>query len=222
MKAVFGLFYSMRLVGVTPNRRITSWAIPIFYTDKNAVNNAKDALKAMADTEPEKLDISVFNLMIHVLAVKKKYDEALSVLDQLYEIGLKPNSETLDAVLDVCIHDQDVPLGKTLYNRMISQNVEKTPSVLSKMVTLLSTSDDYEDAFKFLEEMKQLGMTPYRGAYFQLVKVLACSNDPRLDMALEDMSIYNYEQSAFLKTYIERAKERNLKEESDRAPTLSL
>ncbi|CAO3661355.1 unnamed protein product [Rhizopus stolonifer] len=207
MKATFELFHVMRTAGIIPNRKTVTPIISIFVRDKNAIRNAKDALNKIASTEPEKLDITAFNLVIHVLASKGEHDDALSVLNQIYELKLKPNSETLDAALDICIHDQNIPLGVTMYKNMISDGIQRTPSIMSKMVTLMCTSDDYEDAFKYLEEMKQLDMIPYRGSYYKLVKKLATFNDPRLSVALEDMDAYGYELSTHLRRYIQRAEE---------------
>ncbi|KAG0736965.1 hypothetical protein G6F57_012540 [Rhizopus arrhizus] len=203
----FELFNVMRAVGIIPNKKTVAPIVSIFVHDKNAIEKAKDALHHIASANSEKLDIAAFNLVIHVLASSGKNEEAISLLNQIDEFGLKPNNETLDAALDACIHSKDVTLGEEIYKDMISKGVKKTVSTLNKMVVLMCTQDDYEDAFKYLEEMKHLSMVPYRGSYYKLVKKLAASNDSRLNIALDDMKDYGYKLSTHLEQYIQKAEE---------------
>lgn len=213
--STFQVFTAMRKVGVIPNKRT---ALPVAHKlgkDKNAVRKARDALEEMAKTEGQEVDIAAFNLIIHAFAYNKEYDEAITMFGRAKEFGVKPDTETLDAALDACIHCKDAELGTMLYQEQMSRGIKATATTLSKMVTLMCTQGDYEDAFKYLERMKKLHLIPLRGCYFKLVKTLAAANDPRLDIAIDDMKAYGYNLSNHMEEYMENEVEKRLKAVED-------
>lgn len=200
--STFKVFNAMRKVGVIPTRKT---ALPLAYKlghDKNAIRNARDTLEEMAAKGKDEVDVAAFNLVIHAFAFNKEYDEAISMFGRAKEFGVKPNTETLDATLDACIHCRDAELGETIYQEQLSKGVKPTASTLSKMVTLMCTQEDYQDAFKYLEKMKRANMIPLRGAYFKLVKTLATANDPRLKLAIEDMEACGYTLSSHMEEFM--------------------
>jgi pentatricopeptide repeat protein len=208
--STFQVFTAMRKVGVIPNKKT---ALPIAYQlgrDKNAIKKARDIIEKMAKTNGQEVDISAFNLIIHAFAFNKEYDEAISLYARAKEFGVEPNSETLDATLDACIHCKDAELGQVIYQEQLSRGVKATESTLSKMVTLMCTQEDYEDAFKYLEKMKRSNLIPLRGCYFKLVKTLSAANDPRLEMAIDDMRAYGYNLSNHMEEYMEDEVEKRL------------
>ncbi|KAL9544690.1 hypothetical protein PS6_008641 [Mucor atramentarius] len=203
----FKVFSSMRKIGIIPDKKT---ALPVAYKigrDINAIHKAKEALQDMAD-HGEPVDVTAFNLVIHAFAFNQKYDEAISQYGQAKRLGVTPNSETLDATLDACIHCKDAELGVSIYQECVSQGIKVSATSLSKMVTLMCTQEDYEDAFTYLERMKKLKMIPLRGCYFKLVKTLSRANDPRLEIALEDMRAYGYATSTHMHEFMEREEEK--------------
>jgi tetratricopeptide (TPR) repeat protein len=203
----FKVFSSMRKIGIIPDKKS---ALPVAYKigrDINAIHKAKDALQDISD-RGELVDVTAFNLVIHAFAFNKKYDEAISQYGQAKRLGVTPNSETLDATLDACIHCKDAELGKSIYQECISRGIKASVTSLSKMVTLMCTQEDYEDAFTYLERMKKLKMIPLRGCYFKLVKTLSRANDPRLETALEDMRAYGYDSSTHMNEFMEKEDEK--------------
>ncbi|KAI7906506.1 uncharacterized protein BX663DRAFT_427445 [Cokeromyces recurvatus] len=203
-KSTFKVLTVMRKVGIKPNKRTVK---PIAYKvgqDKNSICIAQDALAHIA-AESQEVDVVAFNLIIHALAHNGENDDAFNFYNRAEEFGVTPNDETLDAVLDACIHAKDAELGKLVYRKFISSGrTLATVSNLSKMVTLMCTQSDYEDAFTYLEKMKKLRMIPLQGCYYKLVKTLANANDPRLSLAISDMTAYGYPISNHLNTFIER------------------
>ncbi|KAL0142846.1 hypothetical protein V8B55DRAFT_1350665 [Mucor lusitanicus] len=203
----FKVFSSMRKIGIIPDKKT---ALPVAYKigrDINAIHKAKEALQDMAD-RGEPVDVTAFNLVIHAFAFNRKYDDAISLYGQAKRLGVAPNSETLDATLDACIHCKDAELGVSIYQECVSRGIKASATSLSKMVTLMCTQEDYEDAFTYLERMKKLNMIPLRGCYFKLVKTLSRANDPRLDIALEDMRAYGYDTSTHMHEFMEREEEK--------------
>ncbi|KAI9341836.1 hypothetical protein BD770DRAFT_351853 [Pilaira anomala] len=210
MASTFKVFTAMRKAGVIPNKKTTLPVAHKLGTDVNAIRKSRDILIEMAKTDGQEVDISLFNMIIHSFAYNKENDEAISVFVRAKEFGVKPNSETLDAVLDACIHCRDAAFGEMIYKEQISKGVKRTVTNMSKMVTLMCTQNDYEDAFVYLENMKKLNMIPLRGCYFKLVKVLSAANDPRLKLAIEDMEACGYSISTHMEEYMENEVEKRL------------
>lgn len=210
MASTFKVFTAMRKVGVIPNKKTTLPVVLKLGTDVNAIKKSRDILAELAKTDGQEVDISLFNMIIHSFAYNKEYDEAISVFVKAKDFGVKPNSETLDAVLDACIHCRDASLGEMIYEEQISEGVKRTVTNMSKMVTLMCTQKDYEGAFVYLEKMKKLNMIPLRGCYFKLVKVLSAANDPRLQLAIEEMTACGYNLSTHLEEYMENEVEKRL------------
>lgn len=221
IESTFQVFAAMRQVGVIPSKKT---ALPLAYKlghDKNAIRKARDILEKIAKTEGQEVDITVFNLIIHALAFNNENDEAISMFSRAKEFGVKPNSETLDATLDACIHCKDAELGVTIYQEQRSRGVNFTASTLSKMVTLMCTQTDYEDAFKYLEKMKKSNLVPLRGCYYKLIKTLSAANDPRLDLAIEDMNACGYTISSHMEEYMSNEADKRLLGEEGTSGDLS-
>jgi pentatricopeptide repeat protein len=221
MKNTFQVFSAMRKVGVIPNKKT---AIPIAYRlgkDKNAVRKAREALREIAENGQE-VDISAFNLVIHSLAYNKEYDDAISLYARSKEFNVIPNDETLSAALDACIHCKDAELGVSIYQELLSKGVKASVSSLSKMVTLMCTQEDYDDAFKYLERMKKLNMVPLRGCYFKLVKTLSRANDPRLEMAIDDMKACGYQLSTHMDDFMLIEEEKRARASEEETNILSI
>lgn len=216
MRSTFNVFTTMRKAGIIPNKKT---AIPIVHRlgkDKTAIKKARETLREIA-ADGEVVDISAFNLVIHALAYNKEYDDAISLYAQSKELNVTPDDDTLSAALDACIHCKDAKLGEYIYQELSSKGVKVSVSSLSKMVTLMCTQEDYSDAFKYLKKMKKLDMIPLRGCYFKLVKTLSRSNDPRLNMAIDDMKACGYELSTHLDEFMlkEDEKRAGVSEEKD-------
>ncbi|KAI7894024.1 uncharacterized protein EV154DRAFT_415801 [Mucor mucedo] len=220
--STFKVFTAMRKLGIVPTKKA---ALPIarkLGADVNAIRRARDVLEELAKAEDQEVDISAFNLIIHSFAYNRQYDEAFATYARAKEFGVKPNTETLDATLDACIHCRDADLGTTIYREELSRGVKASSTTLSKMVTLMCTQKDFEDAFKYLEKMKKLKMTPMRGCYFKLVKVLSAANDPRLDLAIKDMEAFGYNVSNHMQEYMDTKEEERNQEEEQSTPLISL
>lgn len=211
----------MRKVGIVPNKKT---ALPIarqLGSDINAIKKARDVLLHMS-TKGQEVDVSAFNLIIHALAFNKQYDEAISMYVRAKDFGVERNTETLDATLDACIHCKDADLGADIYKEQLSAGVKASATTLSKMVTLMCTQTEYEDAFTYLKKMKKLNLIPLRGCYFKLVKTLSAADDPRLETVIKEMEAHGYSVSSHMEEYMENQIELRTKEEEQTTPLISL
>ncbi|KAI8984408.1 hypothetical protein BDF20DRAFT_798384, partial [Mycotypha africana] len=186
------IFKSMRGVGVIPNKSMATMLIRKFGRDRTAARKARNNLMKAAKRS-EYIDVVVFNFVIHALAYFAANEEAISMYNRREEYGVTQNSETVDAVLDACIHSHDAELGETIYQRALSEGIKPSSTTLSKMVALMTILDKYEEAFKYLELMKSQNMIPLRGCYYTLIKRLSYNNDERAHTVVDDMRACGYE-----------------------------
>ncbi|KAI9028992.1 hypothetical protein CLU79DRAFT_696360 [Phycomyces nitens] len=206
MKSTFKVLHIMRKVGLIPTKYSV---IPIAHKlgkDINAVRKAREAIEQLAEEEKSS-DILEFNLVIHSFAYNGDYDEAMETYYTAVDLSLNMNTGTIDALLDACIHAERADMGVQVYDKLTQQGIKPTSTTLSKMVTLLCTQEDFEDAFVYLEKMKSLDMVPLRGCYYKLIRKLAYVNDPRLEMAIEDMEGCGHAMTNNLLEYIEEKAE---------------
>ncbi|KAL0089885.1 hypothetical protein F4703DRAFT_1843267 [Phycomyces blakesleeanus] len=206
IKSTFRVLHVMRKAGLVPTKYSV---IPIAHKlgkDINAIKKARDVIEELAKEETTS-DILEFNLLIHSFAYNGDYDEAMETYYTVIDIGLKPDTGTIDALLDACVHAERADTGVQIYDKITHGGVQPSSTTLSKMVTLMCTQDDFEDAFVYLEKMKSLEMVPLRGCYYKLIKKLAYTNDPRLEMAIEDMEGCGHSLSKHLLEYIAEKEE---------------
>ncbi|CAO3637007.1 unnamed protein product [Cunninghamella echinulata] len=198
MKNTFLVFNAMRKAGITPTKATSSSVLQKLGNDMNAIFRAREALKSV-----ENVDIVAFNLVIHAFAYNGNFDEAMSTFAMAQELNITPDIDTLHSLLDACVHARNVDHGVSIYQLFEKRGIQPTTATLSKMIVLMCTQESYEDAFVYLEKIKESGDIPLRGAYYRLIKKLAASNDPRIDMAIEDMKACGYSLSPYLKEYMD-------------------
>ncbi|ORX59482.1 hypothetical protein DM01DRAFT_300244 [Hesseltinella vesiculosa] len=203
MNHTFRVFEAMRTAripvtkatGVSVARRLGS--------DVNAIHLARQALQDIY-TQFGCVDIMAFNIVIHAFAHHGDLDEALRTYDMAADLAIVPDIDTLEALLDACVHSRNADKGTALFHEFLQQKkLEPSTSTLSKMIVLVCTEhSNYEAAFTYLEQIKKRGQLPYRGAYYRLVKKLAACDDPRLALAVKDMEACGYTLSTHLQAYI--------------------
>lgn len=201
-KNAFRLFITMRNAGLKPSRATAKAVVRFLNEDRNA---ARLAFAVLEELHLENAaDIAAVNLVLHGLAHDPDPQIANQAFEKVKTWGLELNIETIDAVLDACILNKDAARGIQVFESYIPAKFEPTVTTLSKMVTLMCTQDNYEDAFVYLEKMKSARMIPLRGCYYRLVKRLASANDPRLQAALEEMQACGYEITNFLQGHLKK------------------
>ncbi|CAO3641536.1 unnamed protein product [Cunninghamella blakesleeana] len=202
MKNTFLVFNAMRKAGIIPTIATSSSVAQKLGTDMNAIHRAKEALR-----EIENVDIVAFNLVIHAYAYNGNFEESMSTFAMAKELNVIPNIDTLNSLLDACIHARNPDHGVSILNLFKKNGIQPTTATLSKMIVLMCTTEHFEDAFMYLEKIKETGDIPYRGSYYRLIKKLAASNDPRMPMAIEDMKACGYSFSPYLQQYIDDKEE---------------
>ena len=215
-KSTLQVLHLMRKAGVIPTQETTRSIASKLGHDVDAVRIARTALDELK--KENAVDILAFNVIIHAFAYNNQYADAMETFSKAAEMQVTINIETIHAVLDACIHAKEANVGIKVFNQYVmngNKSIKADSTTMSKMVTLMCTQDDYEDAFKYLELMKAMGLIPLRGCYYMLVKKLASHQDSRLSIALDEMKACGYEMSSFLQGHID--KHTQLTEEEEKA-----
>ena len=76
--------------------------------------------------------------------------------------------------------------------------MKPTVVTFERMIVLCLTQRNYDDAFGFIEEAKERGITPSRKSYEALVRKCFRERDQRWERLLSDMSDHGYRPSAKL------------------------
>lgn len=206
-KNTFRLLGVMRTKGLEPNKRLARALMKPLTKDSGQVHSACRAMEEL-HAEENTVDVVAFNMVLYAFAYKNQFESAVAFYESAAKLGVDPNVETLETLLDACIHARKVPEGVDYYKSYAERGMQ-SQTAMSKMVVLACTEEDYEIAFDYLEEMKSQGITPLRGCLYRLVKKMAEADDARLPLALDDMTAYGYEVTPFLEEHIARWKERH-------------
>ncbi|XP_051121528.1 pentatricopeptide repeat-containing protein At2g29760, chloroplastic-like [Andrographis paniculata] len=125
--------------------------------------------------EMSRKDVVSINAMIMGLAVNGNGDEALSLFSEIQELGLRPNSGTLLAVLCACSHSGLIREGREIFNDMI---VAPRLEHYACYIDLLSRSGFIEEALDVAASM------PFEPNRFVWGSLLAgCIRHGRLELS---------------------------------------
>ena len=200
--STFQVLSLMRRAGIVPGRRMAAPIVRMLGSDTNAVNEASEALKQLA-AQSLPVDVAALNAVIHSFAYNGENEKAIHLYESAAELRVVPDIETIEAVLDACIHSKRAEYGRALYMKFIENGVlEPTTRTLSKMIVLECTQPDYSLALEYLQKMKQHNLMPFIGCYYTVIKKLAVAQDPRLWGVLTEMESYGFKLSGYLNSFI--------------------
>ncbi|KAF3937422.1 hypothetical protein ABW19_dt0207830 [Dactylella cylindrospora] len=165
------------------------------------VDSAFFILKDFAErnNENEVVETAGFNAVIAACCKLGDLERAIGVYNDCGTLGVQPDTDTFNILFAGCV-DCSQPPQKDL--AMFLANEMKTIGLKPDFVTyeeLLRVSlyqeDDYEDAFMYLEEMKELveGGKVRPMVYEWIAKRLEEKGDPRLPMLIEEMKGLGYD-----------------------------
>lgn len=97
-----------------------------------------------------------------------------------------PTTATFNALFRGCHIAQRKDLAMFLASEMSALKIEPDATTYDRLLLVCLHQDDYEDAFRYFEEMKGQGFTPRPGTWLVMVQTVAGRNDPRcFDLVLE-------------------------------------
>ncbi|ORZ13218.1 hypothetical protein BCR42DRAFT_331094 [Absidia repens] len=199
LKSAFDVLDIMRVSGVSPSMKSTLAVSNKISQSVELVDKAYYLLEEMKK-EGKTVDVTAFNIVVAACGLAKDIGRTVATYREAKNLGVVPDVDTFNAVLDACIQTEMKGMGQIVIDELKKAKVTPNVDTFSKMITLVCTQSNYEDAFVYLEEMKSHGMNPPRQCYVVLARKLARERDPRFHIALEEMETFGYKSNAYLKS----------------------
>lgn len=192
LKGAFSMLPIMESAGISTRKET---ALPILHQLGTNVTSIEKAIYLLKELHSEGKGVHVvaFNSVLYAAAKAKRLDLVKETFSLVSLFGIKADIDTYNCLLDASIFTANWEYGNHVWNLIKQAKVKPNSTSYSKMVVLCCTQDDYEDCFRYLEEMKYFEYVPLRGCYQVLIKKLASARDDRVHIALEDMRASGYE-----------------------------
>ncbi|KAF9179910.1 hypothetical protein BGZ51_006560 [Haplosporangium sp. Z 767] len=213
-KSAFNVLSIMRTSGMNPTI-LTATSLLKVLNEPRVVEEAYISMREMHQ-EGKNIDVVAFNVLIEACGRGKDLTRAMSIFEAAPSLNVKPDTDSYNALLTGCIADRNMAEGKNVIVMMQRAGVDPSVDTYQSLITLCLTQINYEDAFMYLEEMKSHNVIPSEGIYTSLVRKLARENDPRLQLAVDEMESFGYIVGNNLREYIETGGLSNLAESERR------
>ncbi|KAH8549422.1 hypothetical protein BGW37DRAFT_469381 [Umbelopsis sp. PMI_123] len=210
LKGAFSMLQIMESAGISTRKET---ALPIIHqlgTNVASIEKAIHLLKELY-SEGKGVHVAGFNSVLYAAAKAKRLDLVKETFSLASRFGITPDVDTYNCLLDASIFATDWEYGNHVWNLIRLAKVKPNSTSYSKMVVLCCTQDDYEDCFRYLEEMKYFKYVPPRGCYQLLIKKLASDGDDRVHIAIEDMRASGYEVPQEITELVTSASSDNIK-----------
>ncbi|KAF3904757.1 hypothetical protein ABW20_dc0102190 [Dactylellina cionopaga] len=195
----------MRLQGVatTPT---TANAIVEAITSGGTIESVDAAYSTLKDfsgskNENEVVEIPGFNAVLAACVKLKDLERALGVYSECSSLNITPTTETFNTLFTGCVECSSPPnkeLAMFLAGEMKEIGLQPDFITYEELLKVsLYQEDDYDDAFVYLEEMKEMVGGKVRPMVYEWIATrLHQKNDERLKMVVEEMISLGYTEHA--------------------------
>lgn len=189
------LVNTIRTTGVEPSMWTVQPIVSVM-SDAEILDQAFYTLEDMAK-EGTTIDVAALNAVIKGAEVLKDLERARATQLAAADLGVTPNVDTFNIMLDACVHARHRDLGNMILKEMSAAGIEPSEQTYIALIRLNLTQKDYEDAFYYLEKMKAAGSKPSKQLYTQLGRKCANSKDARWKLVAEEMAAVGYKVPDF-------------------------
>ncbi|XP_030449543.1 putative pentatricopeptide repeat-containing protein At1g69350, mitochondrial [Syzygium oleosum] len=121
-------------------------------TDMYAKSGDLKSAQAVFDSMPEKTVVS-WSAMIAGYGTHGQVDIAISLFNQMVQMGIQPNDITFMNILSACSHAGSVEYGKFYFGLMNSHGVAPKLEHFACLIDLLSRSGNLDEAYSVISSM---------------------------------------------------------------------
>jgi pentatricopeptide repeat protein len=148
----------MSKAGLEPDLNSTRGIHLFLMSEKSSSEKAWETLEDMHE-DGHPIPIAAVNVILETLCRQKNTDEALKMYKKVYTL-CKANTETFNCLLKR-MGTKDMPQAKSiamfLAAEMHALGVKPDRVTYDRLIIICAQQQDYEDAFRYWEEMKQVG-----------------------------------------------------------------
>ncbi|CCG81971.1 Predicted protein [Taphrina deformans PYCC 5710] len=192
VKNAFMILTIMREAGVAPTSTTAGSILEFMSTDPALIDRAYFTLEDLK-TSGAKVDIAALNAIIDACVAIADISRAVATFQDYKKLDVQPNADTMNSLLTGCVAVSQKDLALSLI-KVFREELQVTAD--SRTYTLLISvcilQENYEDAFRYLEEMKEEGHQPSTATYELLIRRCVSASDTRADIAYDEMKGWGY------------------------------
>ncbi|KAF5386004.1 hypothetical protein D9615_002506 [Tricholomella constricta] len=202
-KEAFQALEIMRTEGIEPLPE-TAYPVAEAMTDTKTIDSTWAIIDEL-QKDGKKVDVTILQAMIKASVKLGDLQRAIGVYKSLADYGASADLTIFNLLLQACVRASHRELGDLLLTDMKAAKVKPDQETYESFISLCLTQDDYEDTFFYLEEMKAAGFLPSSVVYKRVIEKCLDSNDPRFQVAVQEMREQGYQPSAGLQRTIRKA-----------------
>jgi hypothetical protein len=134
------------------------------------------------------IPIAAVNCILEAFISHGNLDEALTQYKSLHKLCPSgPNTETFNVLLQGCSRTDKKDLAMFFASEMAAAGIRPNALTYDRLILVCLSQDDYEDAFRYLNEMGGMDKDLRSGTWGAVVRKCVANKDPRVWRVLEDM-----------------------------------
>ncbi|CAJ0625828.1 11574_t:CDS:2 [Entrophospora sp. SA101] len=198
LKKAFDVLNIIRSSNHVPTMKTISSVVKYIEKSTELIDKAYYTLEEL-HKEGKKVDILAFTAII--IACKRinnmpnsaDLKRAVETFKSIEKFGIKPDLDTFNALINVTIYSGHKELGEEIFNELKeAYGLKPNIDTYRRMIFLCLNQPNYEDAFKYLEEMKSKDILPSIEIYERIIRKCVMNSDARAKIALEEMCKFGY------------------------------
>lgn len=192
VKNAFNILEIMRNEDVERTTTTASGILAFMASDIEQIDRAFSTLQDLK-AEGHDIDISALNVIIDASVLRRDLSRAVATYQEYLRLGVQPDINTLNGLLAGCVGAFKKDLALSLIKLFRDDHgVKADTRTFSSLISVCVLEDDYEDAFRYLEEMKEEGHQPPVEVYSLIIRRCVSRGDPRAQVALHEMKGWGY------------------------------
>lgn len=192
VKNAFLILSVMRQQGIKPTSVCAGPIVRFLAADLDLVDRAFFTLQD-AHAEGQIIDTVALNAVIDASVLMRDLSRAVATYQEHESLGVNPNLDTLNSLITGCVGAQKKELALSLVLAFREKHkIMAGGRTFERLIFVCLLQDDYEDAFKYLEEMKEEGHQPSIRVYSLIIRRCISQDDPRAKIAYEEMKGWGY------------------------------
>lgn len=143
--------------------------------------------------EGHTLDTSALNVVIDASVLRRDLSRAVATYQEHEALEVQPDIHTLNGLLAGCVGAFQKDLALSLIKVFSDKHkIQADARTFTNLISVCVLQEDYEDAFRYLEEMKEEGFQPPVEVYSLIIKRCVSLGDPRSKVAYDEMIGWGY------------------------------
>ncbi|RDL33779.1 uncharacterized protein BP5553_08147 [Venustampulla echinocandica] len=193
----FRILMIMSKAGFEPDSATTRPLFTHLSQPSSSLSKAWKTLKSLFD-DGHTIHIAAVNVVIEATIAQKRFGEAVELYKELHTICESgPNTETFNILFQGAEKGQAKDTAMFLASEMMALGIKADYLTYDRLIMVCLHADDYEDAFRYLDEMKKVGKDKFQngqkgwwmrfGTAAEMVKKCTEAGDERGTAMLAEM-----------------------------------